>query len=134
MAVVDASVWVAYFHPQDKFHKRAAEIVKKLIEGGQPLRLPSLAFIEVAGALSRATKSPALAEKALSTLRRLQPEVWELDANRLEPKASALAGQLACRGADACYIAVAVLADDALWTFDKLQADLARKVARIGEP
>ncbi len=75
MAVVNASVWVAYFHPQDKFHRQAVDVVKKFIETGEPIRLPSLAFVEVAGALSRATKSATLADKAVAALRSLQPEV-----------------------------------------------------------
>lgn len=86
MAVVDASIWVAYFHPQDKFHKEAVKIVKKLIESGEQIRLPTLAFVEVAGAVSRATKSAALADKALATMRSLQAEYGDWTVTAWNPR------------------------------------------------
>ncbi len=60
--------------------------------------------------------------------------MWNLGGDRLEPQATSIASLYACRGADACYIAVASIANDVLWTFDKTQKDVARKAARVGEP
>ena len=133
MAVVDASVWVAYFHPQDKFHQAATEIMQKLIRANEEILLPRIAATEVAGVIRRVTGFESMAERALQRLRDLDCQYWDIDSVKVAPLADSIAIKYACRGADACYIAVASIANDTLWSFDKGQKASAANIVKVGE-
>lgn len=72
-----------------------------------PVVSPTLALVEVAGALARRTRSESLAE---STIRYLQKQSW-LSFSPLSVASSEAAARLAItcalRGADAVYVALA---------------------------
>lgn len=57
MFVVDASVWVSRFLPDDDFHKVSKAWLDKMIEEGIVLAAPALLIPEVAGAIARRTGS-----------------------------------------------------------------------------
>ena len=120
MPVIDAGVLVARLHSADKFHETSVAIFEKLIENGKILRIPSLAFIEVAAAVRRQTKSTPLANAALHALKNLRMEVWDLD-DVLTRSAERIAATTGMRGADAVYVAVAMESGDSLVTLDAEQ-------------
>ena len=132
MNVIDASVWVAYFNAQDKFHAKSVEIIKSIIDSNSAIILPNLALIEVAGAIRRVTKSESLAQSAISLMRGLGCEFLEIDNTKLEPMATSIAIKYACRGGDACYIATAITAKGTLWTFDLIQKQAAVNMVAVG--
>lgn len=133
MAVIDASIWVAYFYDEDKFHHKAIEIIDKLSNTDATMRVPSLAFIEVAASIRRITKRENFALEALQSMQAMELDIWDIDSQRVEPCASSFATKFSCRGADACYIAVALLANDTLLSFDNTQNGCARNVVPVGE-
>ena len=120
MPVIDAGVLVARLHSTDKFHETSVAIFEKLIENGKILRIPSLAFIEVAAAVRRQTKSTPLANDALHALKNLRMQVWDLD-DVLMRSAERIAATTGMRGADAVYVAVAMESGDSLVTLDAEQ-------------
>ena len=131
MAVIDASVWVAYFLPADKFHQTAVKMLKTEIAPDEQIHLPSIATIEVAGVIRRVTGLRAEAEDAVETMLKLDCKMWDIDTITLAPAAHAIASKFGCRGADACYVAVALLTRNSLWTFDKAQAECAQSVVQV---
>jgi predicted nucleic acid-binding protein len=101
MAVIDASVWIAFFLESDSYHSRARELVHSLLQNqNETVRIPNLALVEIAGTISRVTRSSILANKSVRILESLGIEVPELD-EPLSKLAFELASQLAIKGADA---------------------------------
>jgi predicted nucleic acid-binding protein len=130
MPVIDASVLVARFHSGDKFHEKSVGIFENLIEGGKVLRVPSLAFIEVAAAVRRQTKSTPLANAVLRALKNLKMEVWDLD-DVLTRSAERIAATTGMRGADAVYVAVAMECGDSIVTLDAEQKKRATEFVDV---
>ena len=116
--VVDASVWVSRLVAQDDFHGK----VKTWFETQRAQRVifiaPAILLVEIAGAISRRTGDPLLAQQAIDTLKKL-PDLRLVTMNqRLVVEAARLAGELALRGADAFYVAVASQLNLPLATLD----------------
>ncbi len=120
MPVIDASVLVARLYVKDKFHQSSLALLDELISGGKVLRIPSLAYIEVAAAIRRQTKSTPLANAALHALKNLKMEVWDLD-DSLTRAAERIAATTGMRGTDSVYVAVAMECGDSLATLDQEQ-------------
>jgi predicted nucleic acid-binding protein len=131
MAVIDASVWVAFFLESDLHHGRARELVRSLFQNqNETVRIPTLALVEIAGTLSRVTRSPILANKSVHIVEALGAEVFDLD-EPLAKLATELASQLGIKGADAVYVALARDLADSLVTFDKQQSERAAKIVDV---
>jgi predicted nucleic acid-binding protein len=131
MPVIDASVWVAFFLESDTFHARARKLIHSFArDQGETIRIPTLALVEVAGTLSRVTRSSILANKSIHVIEALGVEVYDLD-EPLTKLATELASQLAIKGADAVYVALARDLADSLVTFDKQQSERAAKIIDI---
>jgi len=130
MPVVDASVWVAALYNEDKFHREAQNIIDDLITSGDVISVPTLVFVEVAGVLKRLTQNVKTVEQAIVRMKKMELDVWELDSEEMEPKATDIAAHYGVRGADACYIAVARLTSSVLFTFDKKQKEAYEEVAK----
>jgi predicted nucleic acid-binding protein len=131
MAVIDASVWVAFFLESDLHHSRARELVRSLLQNqNETVRIPNLALIEIAGTISRVTRSSILANKSVRILEALGIEVHDLD-EPLSKLSTELASQLAIKGADAVYVALARDLADSLVTFDKQQCERAAKIVDV---
>ena len=117
--VVDASVWVAAFLANDARHPEAAGLLNTLVTDGAEVSAPLLALSEVAGAISRQTGNPAVAEKAVAFLRE---QTWiqlaPLD-DALATLAASIAAQQQLRGADAIYVALAAQGEAELITLDR---------------
>ena len=131
MAVIDASVWISFFLESDIHHSRARELIHSLLQNeNETVRIPNLALVEIAGTLSRVTRSSILANKSIRILEALAVEVHELD-EPLSKLATELASQLALKGADAVYVALARDLADTLVTFDKQQWERAAKIVDV---
>jgi len=93
MAVVDASVWIAWFMEGDAFHKQAQHIIQSLLMGEERISIPAIAFTEVAGAIKRITKNNDDAWEAVLHMKDLEPQVFA-DFDVLEPIATKIAVNL----------------------------------------
>lgn len=118
MIVADASFWVAAFLAQDAHHDQSARLLRRMVTDDIPVSSPTLALVEVAGALARRTGSQPLAESAI---RYLQGQPW-LTLLPLSIAFSETAARVAItsslRGADAVYVALARQESAPLITLD----------------
>ena len=118
MIVADASFWVAAFRTQDAHHDPSARLLRRMVADDIPVSSPTLALVEVAGALARRTGSQPLAESAI---RYLQGQPW-LTLLPLSIAFSEAAARVAItcslRGADAVYVALARQESAPLITLD----------------
>ena len=121
--VTDASLWVARFVPQDKFHLAIRSWLDIHRTEGNQFLAPAFLLPEVGGAISRRTGDPILGKQILSSLENLPGlRFVEMD-NALLRMAASLAVDLALRGADSIYVAVAVRLSVPLATLDAQQRE-----------
>jgi predicted nucleic acid-binding protein len=133
-AVVDASVWVSRFVPQDVHHSVSRLWLERHAAAGDPLVVPVLALPEVAGAIARRVDDASLAHQALQAVLRL-PMLRLVDVEaRLARSAAQLAADHALRGADAVYVALALELGLPLVTLDREQRNRASVVLTTLEP
>jgi predicted nucleic acid-binding protein len=126
--VVDASIWVASLVPQDVFYLPSQKWLQRQHVQGIEFLAPVLLITEVAGVISRQTRSPQLAQQAVQTLKEL-PGLTLVDMNySLVQRATDLAARLGLRGVDAYYVAVAAYLGLPLATFDQDQSSRAQAV------
>lgn len=115
-------LWVARLLPKDIFHQTITEWMDEQKEAGARFLAPALLLSEIAGVVSRRTKSPSLANRVIEQLQALpELELVEMDA-RLTHHAANLAARLGLRGADAFYTATADFLHVPLVTLDEEQA------------
>lgn len=129
--VVDASIWVSRLVPQDEHHERCQKWLLQQRAAGVTLVSPALLLPEVAGAISRRTGDPSLAERAVQNLQAL-PGLRLIDMNQVVIQTAAqLAASCSMRGADSVYAAVAHQLNLPLATLDADQRAKAGKVVEI---
>ena len=126
MAVIDASVWIAFLKGEgnDVFFEQAKQIIQSVSSNQERVRIPAIAFTEVAGVIKRITKDNDAAWESVLFMKDLEPEVF-INFGELEPIATEIAikhGSI--KGADACYLAVAQVTRSNLYTFDQQQQDV----------
>lgn len=125
---IDASVWVAAFEPQDRFHDLSVQLLRTM--GNKQVRLlaPAIVILEVSCALSRRARSAAIGESAGSRLR-AHPL---LSLRAVDEELLGIARQLGTehflRAADALYLATASLEDSLLVTWD---SELLNRTAAV---
>ena len=117
MPVIDASVWVAAALSTDKHHAKAQRLLGAIVDAGESIHVPTLAFVEVAATMRRMTGSSPIANSVVARMRGVVSQVWDLDAS-FERVATQVAMTAGPRGADAVYIAVAMEASERLVTFE----------------
>ncbi|MCL2711265.1 MAG: type II toxin-antitoxin system VapC family toxin [Planctomycetaceae bacterium] len=122
MIVIDASVWIARFKTDDKFHEQAKQIIQSIIANQEKVCIPVIAFTEVAGSIKRTTKDNAFASGVVLYMKDMEPEVL-VDFGKLEPIATKIAVNHSIKGADAYYLAVAEITRSKLYTFDNQQQE-----------
>jgi len=105
--VVDASVWVSRLVPQDEFHDKVTAFLENQRNDGAQFISPTLLLAEVGGAVSRRTKDPDLAKKAVDQLQNLPGLRLVQMEDDLIQQAAQLAAELSLRGANSVYVAVA---------------------------
>lgn len=123
--VIDASVWVSRLVPQDVFHSNVKSWMETQLLNGQSFLSPAILLPEVAGAISRRTGDPTLANRAVDRLQKL-PDLSLLEMNQsLILLAVKLAADLGVRGADSVYVATAFVLNLPLVTLDRDQMERA---------
>ena len=132
--IVDASVWVARFLAADRHHGVAMACITALLERESRLVIPVLAWPEVAGAIARRTGVAANGHNAVGIIRALRwIESSPMDQS-LAHEATQIAGSRRLRGADAVYVALAVMRRVPLITLDAEMLERARGVADVFTP
>ena len=129
MAVIDASVWVAWFNDQDKFHEQADSIFLSLLLNSERICIPSLAFTEVAGVVKRTMKNNDAAWHAVYSMKLGVHKVF-INTTKLDSIATEIAINQSVRGADAYYLAVAKLTKSKLYTFDTQQKEAFEAISQ----
>ncbi|HVA23853.1 MAG TPA: type II toxin-antitoxin system VapC family toxin [Chloroflexota bacterium] len=132
--VVDASVWVGRYVPEDVHHAASLSWFSRGPAQQSSLAVPFLALAEVAGAIARRTGHSADAQNAVEHMR----AVPGLQMVPLEESLAVQAAQAALsyrlRGADAVYVAVALRLSMPLVTFDNELAERARAAVEVIQP
>lgn len=128
-AVVDASVWVSRFVPADVHHARSRQWIEDHLSHGRRVLAPTLLLVEVAGAIGRRVVDPAIARRAVDSVRALPGLAWIGLPGDVRDHAAELAITLRLRGADAVYVAIADRLGVPLVTWDVEQ--LSRASARV---
>jgi len=132
--IVDASVWVARFLAADRHHGIAMACITALLERESRLVIPVLAWPEVAGAIARRTGVAKNGHNAVSIIRALRwIESIPMDQS-LAHEATQIAGSRRLRGADAVYVALAVMRRVPLITLDAEMLERARDVTEVFTP
>lgn len=132
--IVDASVWVARFLAADRHHDVAMACITALLEHESRLVIPVLAWPEVAGAIARRTGAAENGHAAVGIIRALRwIESIPMDQS-LAYEATQIAGSRRLRGADAVYVALAVMRRVPLITLDSEMLERARGVADVFTP
>lgn len=134
MIVVDASVWVSYLHQGDDHHQSSRHWLADQLAAGETICIPTLALVEVAGAMARATGNVDLGPRVVGALLRVpRLQIVALDPE-LARDGALLAARLRLRGADAVYVAVAARFQQPLITWDREQAARVAGVVDVHEP
>ena len=132
--VIDVSVWVGYFLPQDKHHAATVSWLEALTKAGEALSVPTLLFPELAGAIARRSGSSELGiEAARQVLGWPLMELVPQD-EALITLATQLAAELPVRGADSIYIAAAKLLGRSLITWDEEQLSRGSRIVATHLP
>ena len=131
--VTDASLWVNYFLPRNRWHRESREWLGRQLEAGRALVAPDLLLAEVGGAVSRATGWPELGRRAVRRLRDW-PGLEVVSEENLALEAALLACDLGLRGADTFYVLVARQRTLPLISWDDDQRDRARALVPVGRP
>jgi predicted nucleic acid-binding protein len=134
MMVVDASVWVSHFMPQEVNHMVSRRWLTQQINKQSSLIVPTILLPEVSGAIGRRTNDPKLAYLAVRqilatpnlVLSTLTPEISELAAE--------LAADLRLRGADAVYVATAQQHQSPLVSWDVEQLERTASILNTFNP
>lgn len=116
---LDASVLMAARHADESHHAEAGRAVRRLIESGEPLVLPTLAFVEIAAAVARKTGRVDRAEEAARAVHDLPNQSAIPLTDSVAHEAAKIAARRGLRGADAVYAATAFLTGSTLLTLDK---------------
>jgi predicted nucleic acid-binding protein len=127
--IVDASVWISRFLVQEIHHARSRGWLETRLAAGEPVLAPTLLLVEIAGALSRRTGDPVLAQRVVGDIVLLPESRFINLTSPLAVRAARLASELRLRGADAVYVAVAEALSLPLVTWDREQ--LTRAAGRI---
>jgi predicted nucleic acid-binding protein len=132
--IVDASVWVARFLDADRYHDVAMACITALLERESRLVIPVLAWPEVAGAIARRTGATEDGLDAVGIIRTLR---W-IDSipmdESLAHEATKIASSRRLRGADAVYVALAVMRRMPLITLDAEMLERTRGMAEVVTP
>lgn len=123
MYVIDASVHVADIRPAEPHHTEARSFLRQVAVETSPVYLPVIVLAEVAAAISRGTRDPALARRLTAVLQRVPHFEFVPISADLGRLAAALASDYGIRGCDAVYVALARERGARLITLDRQQRD-----------
>ena len=107
MIVVDASVWVSRFLPEDAFHRASRAWLIETTTAAVALIAPTIMLAELSGAIARRTSNDQLGYQIVQQIRQL-PTLQLISVDDvLGQLAAQAASTYRLRGADAVYLAVA---------------------------
>jgi predicted nucleic acid-binding protein len=132
--VIDASVWVSYFMPQETRHAKTVAWLDQVTRGEERLIVPTLLLPELAGAIARRTGATLLALQAARQVARWPALELVPQDDALIALATQIAAELSLRGADAIYVAAAKQRDRPLVTWDVEQQQRGRRVVATRPP
>jgi len=133
MVVIDASVWVALFNPDDAFHSLASAWFARHPEPAEAFRAPNIVLAEVGAALARNSGSAEPALEAVAAMRSQGSLVLEPISSVLADRAGVIAIERRVRGCDAIYVALAEALNLPLLTLDRQQAERAAGLIEVVE-
>lgn len=125
MMVVDASVWVSRFLPEDVFHQVSRTWLIEMTTAGMALVAPTIALAEVSGSIARRTGNDQLGYQIVQQIRQLPAVQFIAVDDTLGQLAAQIASTYRLRGADAVYMAVAQRLQIPLVSWDQEQLDRA---------
>lgn len=134
MAVIDASVYVAWINAQEPGHASSWVWLETALSVHEPLVAPVILLSEIAAALSRGMGDAQLAQQVALQLEHgglieLFPVTLSLAA-----RAAAIAAGHGIRGCDAIYVALAEQRGEKLITLDQQQLQRAAVVVATQRP
>jgi predicted nucleic acid-binding protein len=134
MTVVDASVWVSIFAGDDVHHRISVQWLEQHLARGGRIAAPTLVLVEVAAAMTRRTGEASAGVETVQRLRRLPNiRLYDLSIDEAE-RAAETAARLRLRGADAVYVATALLLDVPLMSWDRQQRERASSSIEVLTP
>ena len=134
MIVVDASVWVGRFLPQDVHHQACKSWLEERLREGESIVVPAHAFPEIAGAISRRTGDESLRRRAAGLILRLPSLKVVNIGHELGLEGANLAAHCRLRGANALYVAVAQALGIPLVTPDRERRERGGACAEVATP
>jgi predicted nucleic acid-binding protein len=134
MLTVDASVWVNADSPSESESTASRAFLDQVAAERTPVFLPTLLIVEIAAAISRSPKNPALARQYSEKLAALLFVRWIVLDQSVADRASAIAAEHGVRGADAVYAAVAVMQGCKLVSLDREHLTRLTSVLQVRTP
>jgi predicted nucleic acid-binding protein len=119
LLTIDASVWVAADAADEPARGEARDLLRVILEAGLPIRQPLLSVVEVVAAVARRTHDPRLARDAGRRVLEAPGLTFAAFDLQATAEASALAGEMLLRAADAVYAATALRHGTQLITLDR---------------
>jgi predicted nucleic acid-binding protein len=134
MIILDSSVWVSVLLSQDSHHLTSIRWFENESDAGQTFVVPGIFLAEIAGATSRRTGLPGLAQQAVTQIGETDRfDVREIDEG-IAMLAAEFAAVLSLRGADAIYVALANQLAMPLVTWDREILQRAASVIEVSSP
>lgn len=124
--VIDASVWVSRLILQENHHEASDRWTRSFLAAGGELVAPAFLLLEVAAAMSRATRQAPLAQEAVEDLKNIEGAFFVPIDTFIILEAIDIACNLHLRAGDAMYVAVAHQLDIPLVSWDKEQVERAK--------
>jgi predicted nucleic acid-binding protein len=122
MMVVDATVWVGWLLSRDAHHASCRTWLEQQALAGTELAMPSIAAVEIAGAVARRVHAAPLGRAACARVLRFpRLRIYDLPFRRAMAAVD-LADVAHMRGADLIYVQLAAELKVALITLDREQA------------
>lgn len=134
LLTVDSSVFVSAARPQEPGNAESTTFLAWVRTERPRLFLPTLVLVEVAAALSRTGSARSLAQQYALAIGQLPNIVLVALDDGLARQAAALGAQYGLRGADAVYVASAVLFAAELITLDREQLQRGALVVQTLSP
>jgi predicted nucleic acid-binding protein len=134
MIVVDASVWVSRFLPDDAFHQVSRTWLIETSTAGKALIAPTIMLAELSGSIARRTGNEQLGYLIVQQIRQLPTLQLIAVDDVLGQMAAQIASTYRLRGADAVYLAVAQRLQIPLVSWDREQLNRATGLVSTYQP
>ncbi len=125
IAILDSSIWVALFLPNDRYHATVKTWFNSY-PSALEIVTPQLGIIEIASTLCRQKKSRGYVLRCLEIMKQMvqEPPAWHLYENGCLEAALTCS----CRGADSVFIGLALYLQGTLFSLDEEQLKKGKKL------